>query len=82
MSDYNDGMSVKDIFWFTELMESRPIGIALCIDSLTGERKAYIGTGEGHSGAMDMLAIIGGGAKIHLDAAEAIVSFLKKGEQQ
>lgn len=65
-------MKILDTIWFTEMGSLRPIGIVIGEDEITGERKAYIGVGNGESEERDSKSIAGTGAKFHLETLRMI----------
>jgi len=67
-------MKILETLWFTEFGSKAPIGIILGKDSVTGEPKAYIGTGLGHDLDADEQLILGHGAKLYPDAVHAIAT--------
>lgn len=66
-------------YWFTPM--SGLVGVVICQDKITGERKAYIGAAKGLDEKEDELFIARTGAKMHLASAEAIVSALKTSKE-
>lgn len=71
-------MKILDVIWFTEMGSLRPIGIVIGEDEITGERKAYIGVGNGEDEERDSKSIAGTGAKFSLDAARRIALYLEQ----
>lgn len=67
---------IIDTTWFTEMGQVRPIGIIVTLDEVTGERKAFIGTGNGHSEDVDARSIISMGAKLHPSTIKSILKGL------
>ena len=57
-------MKILDTIWFTELGKEEPIGIVIGEDENTGEKKAYIGTGNGFEEGSDTISIAERGAKV------------------
>ena len=70
-------MKVTNRVWFSELGKTDCIGIIIGIDEHTGEKKAYIGTGNGVSEEADVLRIASNGAKFTRDIASVIFKSLK-----
>lgn len=66
---------IVSTYWFTAM--TGLVGVVVCQDRFTHERKAYIGTAKGLDEKEDELHIAQTGAKMHLASAEAIVSALK-----
>lgn len=69
-------MNIQDAIWFTEL-GGQCIGIVIGQDEVTGERKAYIGTGYGEDEGLDARFICANGAKFHLQSAEFVLNYLQ-----
>jgi len=69
-------MRIQNAIWFTEL-GGQCIGIVYGEDEITGERKAYIGTGYGEDEGLDVRIICANGAKFHQLAAEEIINYLQ-----
>lgn len=61
-------MKTLDSIWFTQLGSANPIGIVL-VENDEGEKKAYIGTGNGHLSdeVSDAKFIARTGAKFHFE---------------
>jgi len=70
---------IVSTYWFTAM--TGLIGVVICQDKFTDERKAYIGTARGLNEKEDAQFIAQTGAKMHLAAAEAIVSALKNSKE-
>jgi hypothetical protein len=62
-------MKILSATWFTEMGNSRPIGIVLAINDEDGKPHAYIGNGEGLDEAQDAETIAMRGATFPLDVA-------------
>ena len=58
-------MKINDVFWFTPAT-GECIGIVYGTDDVTGERKAYIGVGNGINEEEDIALIAKTGAKFIL----------------
>ena len=69
-------MRITKTFWFTESKGTRPIGIVIGVGAV-GERKAYIGTGNGYSEPEDAQSIAENGAKLTIGMTEEILKELK-----
>ena len=50
-------MKILRAVWFTEMVNTRPIGIVLGIDIMTKKYKAYIGTAGGYDEKIDSYEI-------------------------
>ena len=70
-------MKIIDSNWYSEMGADNPIGIIVAEDETTGERKAYIGTGDGVDEYADALKITKHGAKLHLHTVVRINDYLK-----
>lgn len=66
-----------NVTWFAQMAANGIIGIVTCEDEITGEKKAYIGVGEGRDESEDIEHILNTGAKLHLPTACSIVEALK-----
>lgn len=71
-------MKVLDTIWFTGMYGH--CGIVLGEDSITGERKAYLGVHRGVDENMDRDMIASGGSKLTRGTAERILRHFDKGE--
>jgi hypothetical protein len=74
-------MKVIDHLWFSSIFFSlgfETIGIVIGEDEITGERKAYIGLGTGHSEEEDIKAVTQLGAKLTPQAAAHIAKLLNE----
>lgn len=69
-------MKITSTIWFTQAPRPQTIGIVFGIDEITGEAKAYIGTGEGLDEEFDADHISKFGAKFHPAHAESIMDKL------
>jgi hypothetical protein len=68
---------VKDSIWFTPFASKTCIGIVMVEDTLTKERKAYIGHGTGINQPFDEELIMQHGAKFHLTACDIVKEFIE-----
>jgi hypothetical protein len=57
-------MKIEQTLWFNEMSSTRPIGIVIGSDEVTGEKKAFIGTGDGISASGDAKHITEWGTKL------------------
>lgn len=57
-------MRIIESFWFTAMGKIQPIGIVVCEDEVTRDRKAYIGQGSGIDKDVDIKMICERGAKV------------------
>ena len=71
-------MKVLETLWFTNTQGC--IGIVVGEEDVTGDKKAYIGIGNGASEKEDTEAILAWGTKFSLDTAQRLVSYLTKKE--
>lgn len=71
-------MKIFNAIWFTEMGSLRPIGIVIGEDEMTGERRAYIGVGNGEDEERDSKSIAGTGAKFGIEMAQMIVNALDR----
>ena len=71
-------MKIIDAIWFNELGKKEPIGIVIGEDKITGERKAYIGTGNGFEEGSDTISIAERGTKVTIKTLEYILKKLKE----
>lgn len=69
-------MKVLADYWFND-MRGGIVGIVVGEDEVTKERKAYIGTAEGHNQKVDMQSILDTGQKLSLPFLEGLVGLLK-----
>ena len=71
-------MSVKtiDTYWFTTA-RGETIGIVTVKDELTGDKKAYIGVGEGHDRDADANIIRGFGSRVHPSCLRRVLELLE-----
>ena len=67
-------MKVIDKLWFTN--RDGVIGIVVIEEDVTGDRKAYIGIGEGKSEFTDTEAIVNWGNRFHSNTALRIERLL------
>ena len=67
---------ILDTMWFTEMMETKPIGIVTGRDTITGQKIAYIGTGDGHDPGLDSRKIVAGGAKLYHFQMKKVLEFV------
>jgi len=67
-------MKIIDDIWFTSFMAN--IGIVIGEDEVTGERKAYIGVGDGFHLEVDRQMIATHGAKLSPEIAARIAALL------
>ena len=70
-------MKISETLWFTAM--NGFIGIVLGEDSITGERKAYIGPHYGRDEADDQRLVTEGGASFTRAHAEQILKHFDKG---
>ena len=70
-------MKIISVDWFTEMGETRPIGIVV-IENEMGERKAYIGKGAGYNEEIDKRHISKCGGKLMPRTLESILKHLQK----
>jgi len=73
-------MKVLADYWFND-MRGGTVGFILAQDEMTGEKKVYIGTVEGHNQAVDRESILDGGQKLPLSFLEGLVKWLKPGKK-
>jgi hypothetical protein len=66
---------IIDALWFSNPRGC--YGVALVKDTITGERKAYIGPCGGNNEKLDALYIKENGAKVTLQAVERIYNHLR-----
>jgi len=66
---------IIDKIWFTPMGSVKTIGIVI-IETLVGERKAYIGIGDSGSELHDTSNIANSGAKLHAETVEIILQHL------
>ena len=59
-----NGLKVLDAVWYTQ-MGGPVIGIVMCEEIATGNKKSYIGTGDGISAESDARSIAMYGAKFY-----------------
>ena len=71
-------MKITNASWFTQMGELKPIGIVFGVDEITGDKKAYIGVGDGVDESTDVNNIFLTGAKIHISQANIIIEHLKE----
>jgi hypothetical protein len=71
-----NSMKIQDAIWFTEMGTPRPIGIIYGEDEVTGEKKAYIGTGHGFNEHADTQHIAKYGAKLTLETVKQLLGYL------
>ena len=69
-------MKVLADYWFSDVWGGT-CGIVIGEDSLTGERKAYIGVADGYSQEADKQHILEGGQKFSPSLLEGILGLLK-----
>lgn len=69
---------IIDTIWFMEMGSKSPIGIVLSEDVLTGEKKAYIGTGNGLDADADRKLIAARGARLPIQILEHLLKELKE----
>ncbi len=69
-------MKIIAATWFTP-STGECIGIVFGIDEITGEKKAYIGIGEGNDEGIDVDLIARNGAKFHEKHLAAIQDHFK-----
>jgi len=69
-------MKIIETLWFTGMYGS--CGLVLGEDSITGERKAYIGVHLGRDEASDQRLIVSGGSKLTRATAERILRHFDK----
>lgn len=69
-------MKVQGDYWFTD-MRGGTVGIVTAIDEATGERKTYIGVGEGYSQEADRQFVLTQVQKLPLPFLEGLVRWLK-----
>jgi hypothetical protein len=69
-------MKIKADYWFNDMMGGC-VGIVCAEDEKTGERKVYIGTGQGHSQGIDKQRILEGGQELPPSFLEGILRWLK-----
>ena len=69
-------MEVINVTWFSEMGCAKPIGIVV-VEVEEGERKAYIGTGDGYNEQLDTQHIISSGAKLHPATIAGLVRHMK-----
>lgn len=69
-------MKIVSVHWYNEMGNTSPIGIVVAEYNDTKERKAFIGTGEGHDPNVDARRILEGGAKIYLPEAQRLCAEL------
>jgi hypothetical protein len=72
-------MKVIDSLWSTT--KDGCIGIIIIEEDVTGDRKAYMGIGQGHSQDDDTQGILAWGTSFSISFAERILYFLKKEEK-
>lgn len=78
---------VKDVFWCTPGGPSisnmnLSIGLVVCEDEFTGQRRGYMGIGSGQDWKADIQRIKDWGSPVNLAFAEQIVDSLKEKPQQ
>jgi hypothetical protein len=66
-------MKIEKAIWFTTC-DGNTLGIVMGTDEVTGERKAYIGVGEGIDETTDTLDIMRYGAKFTPDHIRALLN--------
>lgn len=71
-------MKITDTLWFTA--SNSQVGIVLGEDTITGERKAYIGAHYGRDEESDSKLIAEYGAKITMVQAERLTAHFRKQE--
>lgn len=69
-------MKIIDVKWFTEGFSNRAIGIVLVLDEVTGEHKAYLGTGDGLDEDADAKHISEWGAKVHISQLDDVLDWM------
>ena len=72
-------MKVLDKLWFTN--KDGCIGIVVIEEDVTGDRKAYIGVGQGNSEEVDTEQILAWGNKFSVDILERLNHFMRKPEK-
>jgi len=70
-------MKVIETLWFTNL--DGVVGIVIIEEDVTGDRKAYIGSADGHDTKADTDKILAFGNKFSLDTAQRIEHHLTNG---
>ncbi|KKN28987.1 hypothetical protein LCGC14_0848530 [marine sediment metagenome] len=73
-------MLILDTIWLTGMYGN--IGIVLGEDSITGEKKAYIGVHTGHDEDSDREMVASGGAKLRKETVESILRHFDKEEEE
>jgi hypothetical protein len=69
-------MKINDATWFTQMGDVGCIGIVFCEDEHTGEKKAYIGCGDGFNEQADMEGIVNTGGKLTVEDLNRFISKL------
>ncbi len=69
-------MKIIKTIWFTGMYGH--VGIVLAEDSITGERKAYVGVHRGQDEDSDRELIASGGSKLPREIAERILKHFDK----
>ena len=67
-------MKIETTIWFTQMVEPSTIGIVIGTDEVTGEKKAYIGTGKGFDEDQDAKHISVTGARVTKKDAEQLIA--------
>ena len=65
-------MKIINAVWFSEGGSNRIIGVVFGVDEITGEYKAYIGTGIGFDEGTDADLIATHGSKFPIKAAKVL----------
>jgi hypothetical protein len=68
-------MKILSAYWFTDARDTT-IGVVVGEDEVTGERKAYIGRGDGIDQAADTKAIAELGARVNRGVVREILKEL------
>lgn len=71
-------MKILKATWFTTA-NGELVGIVMGTDDVTGERKAYVGIGDGANEATDMQRIAETGGKLTPSVAQEVSDYFLKG---
>lgn len=72
---------IKSVNWFTQGQEPHTLGIVV-IENEIGERKAYVGSGEGYDEGIDAELIADHGARVHPQMLRDILREVEQHEPQ
>lgn len=76
MTTMENDMKITNMIWFTQMGSPSTIGVVMGEDDHSGEKKAYIGTGEGLDEKEDAQHISKFGAKLRVERLKEMVKFL------